>query len=326
MSNKINRRGFLAGVGATGAGAIAAGGTLAAPPAQAAKKEKKGKKQFQEGISPWALSLNTSTIRPASLEDKIAIAAEVGFDAIEPWIDDIENYEKAGGDLKVLGKQITDLGLYVPNVIGLWDCMPPAEEAFEASLEKTRDRMRMCSLIGSQRVAAIPAPDRADFDVPWGSECYRRLLEIGKQEYDGLIVAFEFIGFFKGIYRLGLASGMAMDTNDRDACLIADTFHLACGGSGFNGIRHLDGNFIGNFHWNDLPAEPTHREARDHDRIYPGDGVLPLEQCLRDLKTIGYKRALSLEMFNRAHWEQDPRVVAKTGIQKMRDNIIASGV
>ena len=36
-------------------------------------------------MSQFTLALNTSTIRPASLMDKIRIAGETGYDAIELW-------------------------------------------------------------------------------------------------------------------------------------------------------------------------------------------------------------------------------------------------
>lgn len=220
---------------------------------------------------------------------------------------------------------IQDKGLFVPNVIGLWDCLPATQEDFDKSLERTRQRMRMSADIGSQHVAAIPAPDREDFDLKWGAEKYAELLKIGKEEF-GIIVAFEFIGFFKSINRLGTASAVAIDANDGDACLIADTFHLYRGGSGFGGIKHLDGNFIANFHWNDVPDSPLREETGDKDRIYPGDGILPLDQALRDLAGIGYMRTLSLELFNREHWQQDSKEVAATGLRKMQENIISSGV
>lgn len=306
----MDRRTFLASGAAIG---------LAA----AVSAEAQPKKNYQDNISPWPISLNTSTIRPATLEQKIDAAASAGYDAIEPWIDDIENYEKSGGDLKDLGKKIQDKGLFVPNVIGLWGCMPEGEEAWQASLPKTRDRMRMSAAIGSQHVAAIPAPDREDFDLAWGTKCYGELLRIGKEDYD-ITVAFEFIGFLKGVHRLGQASAIALDTNDADACLIADTFHLYRGDSGFKGVRHLQGSFIGNFHFNDVPDTPARTELGDEHRIYPGDGILPLEQLCRDLVAIDYQGPLSLELFNRAHWEQDPNEVAKTGLEKTRAVIQAA--
>ena len=311
MTQGLDRRSFFA-TAAAGLGAA----TLAGKAAHAATLPLK----YQEGISPWPLALNASTIRPAAPMDKIAIAAETGWDAIELWINDLEQLEADGHNLKEVAKQIQEKGLFVPNIIGLWDCMPEGEDAFAASLEKTRERMRRCSDIGSHFVAAIPAPDRPDFDLAWGAECYRRLLDIGRNDYK-LTVAVEYVGFLKGVFRLGQASAIGLDANDPDACLICDTFHLWRGGSGFNGIRHLDPNFIANFHWNDIPKETVREEGGDADRVYPGDGDLPLHQLLRDLRDIGYTRTLSLELFRREHWESDLKEVAATGLRKMRENI-----
>ena len=311
--SQLDRRSFLASAGLGAAGAL----SLTAPSARAAGQP------HQDGASPWPLCLNTSTIRPTPFKDKIRIAAEAGYDGIEPWVNELEDYEKEGGDLKALGAEIKERGLFVPNVIGLWGCMPEGEDAWKASLDGTRNRMRMAAAIGSRHVAAIPAPDRPDFDLQWGVKCYRELLNIGRNEF-GIIVAFEFVGFLKGIHRLGQASAIALDANDPDACLICDTFHLFRGGSGFNGIRHLDGGFIADFHWNDVLADPPREEQGDSHRIYPGDGILPLEPLLRDLRAIEYKGPLSLEMFNKEHYEQDPLVVAKTGLEKMRAQIVSA--
>lgn len=317
MSTPVNRRGFMAAVAGAGA-------ALAVRPA-AAQAPVPAPKRYQQGVSPWPLSLNTSTIRPASLADKIRVAAEAGWDAIEPWVSELEEYEKGGGDLKALGKEIKDRGLFVPNIIGLWDSMPATQEAFDKSLEATRNRMRMSAAVGSTFVAAIPAPDRADFDLKWGTERYRDLLKIGREEF-GITVAVEFVGFMKGVYRLGQACSMAIDTDDPTACLIADTFHLFRGGSGFNGLKQIQGGLIANFHWNDVPGDVPREQQGDEHRLYPGDGVLPLPQALKDLKAIGYTRTLSLEIFNREYWKQDPKVVAENGLRKMHECIAKAGV
>lgn len=280
--------------------------------------------RFQGGVSPWPLSLNTSTIRPVkTLREKIRIAAEAGYDAIEPWINELEQFEAEGGDLKALAGEIKDRGLFVPNVIGLWDCMPPTEEAWKASLPATRERMRRSAAVGAKHVAAIPAPDRPDFDLKWGAARYRDLLKIGRDEF-GIIVACEFVGFMKGVHRLGQGTAIALDADDPDACLVADTFHCYRGGSGFEGIRHLSGSFIAVFHWNDVPAEPARDQLADEHRIYPGDGILPLQHTLGLLKAIQYRGPLSLEVFNRGYWEQDPKSVAVTGLKKMKDLVVSA--
>lgn len=320
MSSRMNRRGFLKSAGV--AGVVVSGGGAVSAQETAARVSAK---RYQGGVSPWPLVLNSSTIRPASLADKIRAAQETGWDGIELWVNELEQHEQAGGDLKALGAEIKDRGLIVPNIIGLWDSMPATAEAFEKSLEVTRNRMRMSAAVGAQFVAAIPAPDREDFDLKWGAACYRRLLEVGREEF-GIIAAVEFVGFMKGVHRLGQACAIGVDADDPDACMIADTFHLFRGGSGFRGLRHLQGSFIANFHWNDVPGDVPREEQGDAHRVYPGDGILPLAQVLKDLKAIGYTRTLSLEIFKREYWEQDPKVVAENGIQKMRASIAGAGV
>jgi len=73
---------------------------------------------------------------------------------------------------------------------------------------------------------------------------------------------------------------------------------------------------------NEVPRE----QQGDEHRLYPGDGVLPLGQALKDLKSIGYKRTLSLEIFKREYWAQDPYEVAVTGLRKMTECVAKAGV
>lgn len=309
MGGAMDRRGFLA--------ATAASGAVLAASEKASAEEKR---PYQDGISPWPLSLNTSTIRPASLKDKIRAAGEAGYDALELWITDIEEFAAAGGDLKALGQEIKDRGLFVIDVIGLWDCMPEPEEAWLQALEISKRRMQMSADVGSRHIAVLPLPDRDNFNMRWATDRYRDLLHLGLNEFN-IHPAFEFVGFFKGVNRLGQVAMVGVDADTEKARIIPDTFHLYRGGSGFNGIKHLQGHFIASFHWNDVPNTPGRFELADEHRIYPGDGILPLEQAMRDLKAIGYTGPLSLEMFNRAHWAQDPLVVCQTGIRKMREQI-----
>jgi sugar phosphate isomerase/epimerase len=56
----------------------------------------------------------------------------------------------------------------------------------------------------------------------------------------------------------------------------------------------------------------------DAHRVYPGDGVAPLKEVLRDLRLAGFRGFLSLELFNRDYWKQDALAVAKTGLEKMK--------
>src|SRR5579883_735134 len=64
---------------------------------------------------PFGYCLNTSTIRGQKLpiEEEIVLIAKAGYQGIEPWISELDAYEKSGKSLKDLGKRIKDLGLSV---------------------------------------------------------------------------------------------------------------------------------------------------------------------------------------------------------------------
>jgi sugar phosphate isomerase/epimerase len=106
--------------------------------------------------------------------------------------------------------------------------------------------------------------------------------------------------------------------------VLADVYHLHKGGSGFGGVRLLSGAALQVFHMNDYPAKPPRGTITDAHRVYPGDGVAPLRQVLRDLRALGFRGVLSLELFNREYWKQDALTVARTGLEKMRAVVRAS--
>jgi sugar phosphate isomerase/epimerase len=254
------------------------------------------------------------------LKDKVKCAAEAGYDAIEIWTGELEEYEKAGGNVKDLGKEIKDKGLFVPDCIGLWDCMPATREEFEKMLPATRNRMRIAADVGSQHVATLPLPKRDNFDLNWATDRYRELLKMGKQDYN-IICAMEFVSLFNTVPRMGQACAIAIDANDKDACIVADVFHLHNGKTGFEGIRHLNGPLIAVFHWSDVGPTPEPGKMGDGDRIYPGDGILPLKSAIQQLAEINYTGCLSLELFNKEHYaiaEKDPLQIAKKGLEKMQ--------
>src|SRR5207244_1753541 len=94
MTNiRLSRRALLAGAGAIAAGVQPVAAAETKPPAE-----------------PFRYMLNTSTIRGQKLPltEEIALAAKAGYHAIEPWISELEQFAKAGGDLKDLGKRIRD--------------------------------------------------------------------------------------------------------------------------------------------------------------------------------------------------------------------------
>jgi len=269
---------------------------------------------------PFRYCLNTSTIRGQNLPivEEINIAARAGYQGIEPWINELERYVQQGRSLRDLGRRIGDAGLRVESAIGFSEWIVDDEARRRRGLEQTRQAMDMVRQIGGTRLAAPPAGATNQADLPLArlAERYRAILELGDRA--GVVPQLEVWGSSRTLSRLSECAFVAIQCNHPRACILADVYHLYKGNSGFDGIHLLSADALHVLHMNDYPAQPPRAQITDAQRVYPGDGVAPLRTLLRDLRRIGFRGALSLELFNREYWTQDALAVARTGLDKMK--------
>jgi sugar phosphate isomerase/epimerase len=269
---------------------------------------------------PFGYSLNTATVmgHKLSIKEEIELAAKAGWQGIEPWIRNIEKHQAEGGSLADLKKLAEDLGLQIVGAIGFaaWAVDDDAQRA--AGLEQLKRDMDLVRQIGGARIAAAPAGINRStgIDLVKVGQRYRAVLELGREM--GVLPQLEIWGSALTLSTAGEAAMVAATANHADACLLLDVYHLHRGGSGFDCLRLLNGAALHVFHVNDYPAEPPREKLNDSDRVYPGDGVAPFDQILRTLRDTGFRGTLSLEVFNRGYWEQDPLAVARTGLEKCR--------
>jgi sugar phosphate isomerase/epimerase len=299
MMTRCTRRDWL--VGST---ALAAGGLAGAdnPPAE-----------------PFTYGLNTSTLMGQKLDlvEIIDIAARAGYQALEPWIRELDEYIKKGNDLKSLGLRMRDRGLRVESAIGFFEWAVDDEGRRKKAFEEAKRNMDLVQQIGGKRLAAPPAgATNGKVDLLKVADRYRALLELGDQM--GITPECEFWGPSQTLGRLGEAALVAIESGHPKACILADVYHLYKGGSQLSGLRLLNSSAMHVIHMNDYPADPPRNSITDAHRVFPGDGVAPMKTILRDLRDIGFRGVLSLELFNRDYWKQDAMTVAKTGIEKMR--------
>ncbi len=266
--------------------------------------------------------LNTSTVREAklSLPELVNLAADAGYDGIEPWINEIDRFVEAGGKLADVRKQLEDRNLRVESAIGFPRWAVDDEQERRAGFEEARRGMDLVKQLGGSRIAAPPAGVNAAsapvLDLRQAAERYHDLLELGVAME--VIPQLEIWGSSKNLSHLAEACFVAVAADHPQAAILPDIYHLYRGGSDFHGLRLLSGETIQIFHVNDYPGSPEREKQTDADRVYPGDGVAPLDLIFGSLRQIGFAGALSLELFNRDYWKQDPAVVAKTGLRKMK--------
>jgi len=309
MKHKVSRRHVLvAGSAAIGSGVVS----------RLARAQQAGEVKTPQ--SAFVYCLNTSTVRGQKLPlvQELEIAAKVGYQAVEPWVSEIADYQKKGGTLPDLRKRIADLGLTIEDAIGFAEWIVNDDARREKGLEQAKRDMDMVAQIGGKRMAApaAGAVNSTDITLPAIAERYRALLELGDQM--GIVPMIEVWGFSKTLTKVSDAVYAAIESKHPKACVLTDVYHMYKGGSEADSLRLLSAQCIQMIHINDYPANPDRAKIADKDRVFPGDGIAPLPKILRDIRAMGGKCVLSLELFNQQYWKLDATVCAKTGLEKVK--------
>jgi len=267
----------------------------------------------------FRFSLNTSTIsgQKPGLIKYLEIASKAGYDGIELWIRDVKEYLDQGNSMVTLQKHIHDSGLAIENAIGFATWMVDEEELRKAAFIQMKEEMELMGELGCKRIAAcakgvVPG---SRLDLLKVGERYKQVIDLGWQT--GVMPVLEFWGH-SPFSTLGQALMVCAAANDPDVHILADVYHMFRGGAGFEALKMLRGNVIEIFHMNDYLLTIPREQQMDKDRVYPGDGDAPLKQILTDLAQMGGTKVLSLELFNPEYYRQDPYLVAKTGLEKMK--------
>ena len=271
---------------------------------------------------PVRFAMNTSTVRGQKLTvvEQVEITAKAGFDGIEPWIGDLKKYAENGGSLPDLKKQIKDLGLTVDSAIGFANWIVDDEEARKQGLENARQEMSIVKAIGGSRIAAPPVGahrgDSTSPPLPVIAQRYRALLEVGAEI--GVTPQLELWGFSPTLSKLSELAYVAAGAEHPDACVLPDFYHIYKGGSDFSALGMIEASRMHCFHMNDYPSDPPRETIADKHRVFPGDGVCPLPQIIRQLIDHGFRGTFSLELFNPSYWERDALEVAREGLMKSK--------
>ena len=265
-------------------------------------------------MAEFLYCLNTSTIQPTPLLEKVRVAGAAGYKAIEPWNDEIDAYLKQGGTLRDLEKATSDAGLKVVSVIALHSWATSEGDEHLKALDECRRRMDQAVALGSPYIVASPPQEAVDLERI--APRYIELMALGEQA--GVMPSMEFLGFVDGVNSVAGAWAIAQAARNAKATIVADVFHMIRGGGSVDDLLKLPGHRMANFHINDVPATPDPLTQTDYDRVMVGEGIADLPRVIANLRTIGYRGPLSLELFNKELWTQDPLDVAKRGLDRIK--------
>jgi len=263
-----------------------------------------GSENFSKmGKLPFRISLNTSTISGYKLpiEEQIELCKDAGFDGIELWFRDVDDYIQRGGTQARLAAIIKDSGLYLENMIGFAPWLGD-----DKGMAQMKKEMELAAALGSKCIAATALGldtnkviDRNLFEVYSGK--YRELLVFG--ERIGVTPLLELWG--GGVLnQLTDALHIAVGAKHANASLLLDFYHLFRGGNAFESLSLVNGLSLPLFHINDYPADPVREQLRDEDRVFPGDGICPFNKVIPMLYKNGFRGGFSLELFNKHYWTE----------------------
>jgi 2-keto-myo-inositol isomerase len=127
----------------------------------------------------------------------------------------------------------------------------------------------------------------------------------------GVNLAFEFLGFPWCSVRTAAQGWEIVKATDRaNVGMVIDTCHFFAGGSTLDSIRAIDPKKLAIFHINDVESMPMEK-IEDANRLFPGDGVIPLKEIIAAVRGTGYDGVASVEIFRPEYWQRDPLAVAQ---------------
>ncbi len=267
----------------------------------------------------FSYGLNTSTIRGegVSVVDAIDIAAEAGYDGIELWVREIDEWVSAGGTLFDVRHKAADRGVQIVNLIAFFEWAVPEDAPRAKGLAEARRCFEMADALNCAYVAAPPfgIQNRA-VNLFAVARRYADLIDVLAGFRANPLL--EFWGIAQTLGTMGEALLVAAECGRSDTWLLADVFHMYKGSGHFHGLEHLGPGKLGLVHVNDYPALPKRDAIADADRVYPGDGLAPWPEILAGLENAGYDGMLSLELFNPSYWKKGSVAVAKEGLAKLK--------
>lgn len=257
------------------------------------------------------LAFHSATTMNSDLETDVAVTAHAGFKALEVWADKVDRYlvdhSVAELDALFVSQRIRPLAINSIEFIAFRGSEYPQIQA------RLHELGKIAQAIGCPTVVVVPSPS-AGRDISWAQTVaeyvtvLRDLSNIASLYRVNL--SFEFLGFGWCSVRTPRAAAEIIRQTGRDNVgLTMDAAHFY-GGGGLSGeLEQLDPEKIFAFHLDDL--EDTPKEAfHDSKRVFPGLGVVPLDEICARMQRIGYRGPCAVELFRPEYWDWDPYEVA----------------
>jgi 2-keto-myo-inositol isomerase len=257
------------------------------------------------------LGFNGATTQTADLATDIRIAGQAGYEVVELRDDKLDRF-LVQGSLDDVRRMLGEAGVTAWTINAISRVGVDGAAGTERAVARCRQLSRYAQAIECPWVLVVPGPTEGRTDAQVMSDTVATLGKMADAAAEfGISVAFEFMGFpWAAVRDVAGAWAVVQETNRPNLGIIVDTAHFYAGGSTLESIKQVNPKQLVVLHINDVEDVPK-PDITDGHRLYPGEGVLPLQDILRAVRATGWDGVLSVELFREEYWRQDPLAVAR---------------
>lgn len=259
-----------------------------------------------------------TTLENSNLEDDLRFCEKHGFDFIEIRLDKLKEYliTHSINDLRNFfsSARLKPLSL---NALEEFTFRNPTE--FNLMKQDLSLMTEVATAIGCDTIVAVPA-----FGVEKDWEEIKQETIVKLREFleniegTNLKLALEFVGYPDcSINTLDKAQEVVEGVDHPQVGLVLDCFHFYAMNSSYEALKNLSIDNLFLFHIDDCEGKLP-GVLRDHHRLWPGEGVIPLETIISILYEKGFKGPASVELFRPEYWELE----AEECIRKAKDKTV----
>jgi len=254
-------------------------------------------------LGPDDLVLCSGTLQQTPLGEKIAAAADAGYQGISLWVEDVELAHASGMSNLEIRQRLDDAGLEVAELdpllcwLGSGSLGADAMEGADQMLGRSeQDFYAVADAIGGRLInCAHPFPGAVDLDA--AAEAFAGVCDRAAEH--GLDAGIEFLPW-TGIPDAATAAEIARRAGRKNGGILFDTWHHFRGSNDDEALGQIEGELVKAVQLNNAPRQPTGDPMTEamHGRRLPDEGDIDVAQLIRILDRIGSRAPLGVEVFS----------------------------
>ena len=258
-----------------------------------------------------------TSLKNSDVETDLKYAEKYGYKYIEFQMGQLYKYLEQH-DIKELKDYFNKSSIkpYALNALEFFNLK--SDEEFEDVKTKFTRMCEIASIIDCNNIIIVPSPrikGISEGHIKEDSIKVTNILADIGESYN-INLAYEYLGFEEtSVNSFAQCYEIIKDIDRDNVGIVMDCFHFYASDSKIEDLYEANPKKIFIFHINDSRDLPLN-QLQDSDRVWPGDGVIPLDKIFHAFKKIGFDGVATIELFNPEYWKWDPEKTIKVAKEK----------